>query len=114
MISASAGGPAVAADHVVRVDEVTAHLAVERGCHLSVAEVEPGERDLRLGAEDVRLGRLLLEDPVVDLDLSGGVLLQEGGVAPDLEMGVVARRLGGLQLRLAPAGAGPCTGPAGR
>ncbi len=91
---------AAAAHQVVRIDEVLAHLSVEGRGHQGVAEVQLGERDLRLGRQNVRLGRLLFEHPVVDVDLRGRVLPEERSVSPDLQVRVVARRLGRLELRL--------------
>ena len=91
---------AAAAHQVVRIDEVLAHLSVERRRHQGVAEVQLGERDLRLGRQNVGFGRLLFEHPVVDVDLGGRVLLEQRGVPADLEMGVVAGDDRRLQLRL--------------
>ena len=77
-----------------------AHLSVERRRHQGVAEVQLGERDLRLGRQNVGFGRFLFEHPVVDVDLGGRVLPEERSVSPDLQVRVVARRLGRIELRL--------------
>ena len=59
----------VGADEIARIDQMRAHLAVEGRPDLGIAEVELGERDLRLGAEHIGLGGLFLVDPVIDVDL---------------------------------------------
>ena len=84
---------AVAADHVAHVDQVLPHLAVERSPDLGIAEVELSQRDLRLGRNDVRLRARSLENPVIDIDLGGGVPLEQRGVAAHLGLRVEQRSL---------------------
>ena len=54
---------AIAADHVAHVDQMLAHLAVERSPHLGVVQVQLRQRDLRLCRQDVRLGARTLVCP---------------------------------------------------
>ena len=84
---------AVAADDIARIDQVLAHLAVERRPDLGIAEVQLGQRDLRLRRQHVRLGARSLVVPVIDLDLGGRVLLHQRRVSADLGLGVEQRRL---------------------
>ena len=90
----------IAADDVTHVDQMFAHLAVERCPDFSVAEVELRDCHLGLGGCDVGLGARLLESPVIDIDLGGGISLQQRSVANHFGLRVEQRGLLPLQLCL--------------
>ena len=91
---------AVASDDIAGIDQVLAHLAVERCPDLRIAQVQLGEGDLRLCRKDIGLCALLLEIPMIDIELCCRVFLEQSLVASHLGLGVEQRRLLQLELRL--------------
>ena len=87
-------------DEVARIDRVAAHLPVEGRAHLGVGQVQLREVHRGLGAQDVRLRRGALVDPVVHLDLRRRIAAYQRGVARDLGRGMRQLRAVELQLRL--------------
>ncbi len=91
---------AAPADKVAGIDQMLADDAVERGADLGIAEVQLRQPDLRLRAQQLRLGAGPLEIPVVDLGLGRGVLLDQRRIADEFGLGVEERRLRGQHLGL--------------
>jgi hypothetical protein len=76
------------------------HPAVEGRHHPGVAEIDPGKLQAGLGLDDVRLGRITLGPPLLDLRLGGGVLFQEGNLPVVFLAGAQQLGLGRCQLAI--------------
>ena len=100
MMSARAASWPLPPTTLPTIDQVLAHLAVERRPDLGVAQVELRKRHLRLGRHDIRLRALPLEIPVIDIDLGRGIPLEQCRVATHLGLRVEQRGLLQLELRL--------------
>ena len=74
--------------------------AVKRCPDLSISQVQLGERDARLGSEQLRLRGCPLIDPFVYLDLGCRILFEECRIATDFGLGVNQSRLSGEHLSL--------------
>ena len=91
---------AVAAHDIARIDQVPTHLTVERRPDFGIAQVQLSQCHLRLSRQDIRLGTVLFEVPVIDINLRRCIPLEQSCVAADLGPGVEQRRLLQLKLRL--------------
>ncbi len=88
------------ADDIAGIDQMLAHLAVKRCPDLGIAEVQLRDGDACLGARELGLRQLALENPVVDLDLRGGFLGDQRLVTGDFGAGIDQRRFRRRHLRL--------------
>ncbi len=93
---------------VARVFQPSVDPAVKRSRDLRIAQIELGQVPLGLRRQQVGLGRIPLIPPVVHVRLSGGLLLQQVGVAIQFDFGIL--QLGLLQQNLPLRPAAGCPG----